>query len=221
MPMSCRFEGRSDDEPVTSASRVCESTHMNAPTVRSLVGMRVPRTFTFVDLSGFTNYTAAFGDDAAGRILSAFRTLCREIASEQGVRIAKWLGDGAMLVSTEQASALVFALELENRAAEVCAPLALRVGIATGHALLFEGDDYIGSAVNMASRLCDAAGPFEVLMPTMQIERLPEGVIATPHGELELRGFPGPVDVVELSGQPAAVMRYDTGELWTRTPFGV
>ncbi|MCU1503506.1 MAG: hypothetical protein JWM12_2860 [Ilumatobacteraceae bacterium] len=183
--------------------------------------MRVPRTFTFVDLSGFTNYTAAFGDDAAGRILSAFRTLCREIASEQGVRIAKWLGDGAMLVSTEQPNALVFALELENRAAEVCAPLALRVGIASGHALLFEGDDYIGSAVNMASRLCDAAGPFEVLMPTMQIQRLPEGVIATPHGELELRGFPGPIDVVELSGQPAAAMRYDTGELWTRTPFGV
>ena len=27
--------------------------------------MRVPRTFVFVDLSGFTNYTAAFGDDAA------------------------------------------------------------------------------------------------------------------------------------------------------------
>ncbi len=183
--------------------------------------MRVPRTFAFVDLSGFTNYTAAFGDDAAGRILSAFRTLCREIASEQGVRIAKWLGDGCMLVSTEQSQALIFALELENRSAEVCAPLALRVGIATGHALLFEGDDYIGSAVNMASRLCDAAGPFEVLMPTMQIERLPQGVLATPHGELELRGFPGSIDVVELSGQPVATMRYDTGELWTRTPFGV
>ena len=30
--------------------------------------MRVPRTFVFVDLSGFTNYTAAFGDDAAGRL---------------------------------------------------------------------------------------------------------------------------------------------------------
>ena len=25
--------------------------------------MRVPRTFAFVDLSGFTNYTAAYGDD--------------------------------------------------------------------------------------------------------------------------------------------------------------
>ena len=183
-------------------------------------GMRVPRTFVFVDLTGFTNYTAAYGDDAAGRILGAFRTLAREIASEQGVRIAKWLGDGCMIVSTEQSYAISFALELERRSAEICAPLSVRVGIATGHALLFEGDDYIGSAVNMASRLCDVAGPFEVLMPTMQIERLPQGVMVSPHGEVELRGFPGPVDVVELSGNPDVPLRNDTGELWTRLPFG-
>lgn len=164
--------------------------------------MRVPRTFAFVDLSGFTNYTAAFGDDAAGRILSAFRTIAREVASERGVRIAKWLGDGCMVVSIDQANAIVFALELELRSAEVCEPLSLRVGIASGHALLFEGDDYIGSAVNMAARLCDAAGPREILMPTMQLERLPEGVAATPHGDLELRGFPGAIGVLELSGVP-------------------
>ena len=141
--------------------------------------MRVPRTFAFVDLSGFTNYTAAFGDDAAGRILSAFRTIVREVATERGVRIAKWLGDGCMIVAVEQIDAIAFALELEHRAADVCAPLSLRVGIATGYALLFEGDDYIGSAVNMAARLCDVAGPFEVLMPTMQLERLPRASRAT------------------------------------------
>jgi class 3 adenylate cyclase len=101
----------------------------------------------------------------------------------------------------------------------VCAPLSLRVGIASGYALLFEGDDYIGSAVNMASRLCDAAGPFEVLMPSMQLERLPEGVTATPHGSLELRGFPGPIEVLELDGRPTFTPLNDTSELWTRTPF--
>lgn len=181
--------------------------------------MRVPRTFAFVDLSGFTNYTAAFGDDAAGRILSAFRAITREVASERGVRIAKWLGDGCMIVAVDQRECIAFALELENRSAEVCAPLTLRVGLATGHALLFEGDDYIGSAVNMAARLCDAAGPQKVLLPTMQIERLPEGVVAVPHGDLELRGFPGPINVVELSGVPKLAAGTDTGELWTRSPF--
>jgi class 3 adenylate cyclase len=181
--------------------------------------MRVPRTFAFADLSGFTNYTAAFGDDAAGRLLSAFRSLTREIASERGVRIAKWLGDGCMIVSVDQEACIAFALDLQHRASEVCAPLQLRVGIASGHALLFEGDDYIGSAVNMAARLCDAASDQEVLLPTMQIERLPQGVQAVAQRDLELRGFPGPINVVELSGRPVLAASNDTGELWTRSPF--
>jgi hypothetical protein len=54
----------------------------------------------------------------------------------------------------------------------------------------------------------------------MQLERLPEGITATPHGEVELRGFPGSIDVLELGGRPSSVSVNDTGELWTRTPFG-
>jgi adenylate cyclase len=180
--------------------------------------MRVPRTFLFVDLSGFTNYTAAFGDDAAGRLLSTFRTIVRDVSSRRGVRIAKWLGDGFMAVSVDQANALNFVLDLEAQATDVCNPLTIRAGIATGHALLFEGDDYIGSAVNMAARLCDYARGVEVLMPTMQIEQLPEGITATPFGEIELRGFPGTIDVVKLSGQPVDV-DIDASDLWTRAPF--
>ena len=183
--------------------------------------MRVPRTFAFVDLSGFTNYTAAFGDDAAGRILSAFRAIARDVASAHGVRIAKWLGDGCMIVAMNQIDCVTFAIDLEAKASEVCTPLSLRVGIATGHALLFEGDDYIGSAVNMASRLCDSAGPYEILIPSMQLERLPEGIHATPQGAVELRGFPGPIEVFELSGELTDSGRQDTSELWTRTPFGL
>lgn len=181
--------------------------------------MRVPRTFVFVDLSGFTNYTAAFGDDAAGRVLSTFRSIVREVASERGVRIAKWLGDGCMAVAVDHGDAIAFTMELEHRASTVCAPLTVRAGIATGHALLFEGDDYIGSAVNLAARLCDLAEEHQVLMPTMHLDRLPEGISASPLGEMELRGFPGPVDVVQLVGVPLEGSRNDTGELWTRSPF--
>lgn len=180
--------------------------------------MRVPRTFAFVDLSGFTNYTAAFGDDAAGRLLGAFRTIVRAVASDRGVRIAKWLGDGCMVVAVDQNDAIEFILDLEHKSAEVCAPLDVRAGLATGHALLFEGDDYIGSAVNMAARLCDDPRNRGALIPTMHIERLPEGVTAEPIGEIELKGFPGPIDVVELSGQPLPSSE-DSSDLWTRSPF--
>ncbi|MFT5026331.1 MAG: adenylate cyclase, partial [Ilumatobacter sp.] len=109
-------------------------------------------------------------------------------------------------------------LDLGRRSNEVCTPLTVRSGLATGHALLFEGDDYIGSAVNMASRLCDHAKGVEALMPTMHIERLPAGVTTNSVGEVELRGFPGSIDVVELTGVPLAA-ESDTSDLWTRTPF--
>ena len=101
----------------------------------------------------------------------------------------------------------------------MCSPLTLRAGIATGYALLFEGDDYIGSAVNMASRLCDIAGRHQVLISAMGVERLPEGVIAAPIGGVQLAGFPGDVEVLELTGVPAPADNNDTGELWTRSPF--
>ena len=91
--------------------------------------------------------------------------------------------------------------------------------MATGRALLFEGDDYIGSAVNLAARLCDAAGPGEVLVPADQTVDLPEGVTASPHGVIELHGFPQPVTVADLGGTPMVQRRNDTGELWTRSPF--
>ncbi len=170
----------------------------------------------FLDLSGFTNYTAAFGDDAAGRILSTFRSLVREVASARGVRVAKWLGDGLMAVAIDQKSGIEFVTELSQRAGAVCAPLTLRAGIASGRALLFEGDDYIGSAVNMASRLCDHARTVDVLMPAMHLQALPRGVTAEPYGEVELRGFPGTVSIVRLVGAPEPSDLLDTSELWMR-----
>jgi class 3 adenylate cyclase len=181
--------------------------------------VRVPRTFSFVDLSGFTKYTAEHGDDAVGEVLAAFRAVTRQVASDRGVRIAKWLGDGCMLVAVEQADAVATVLDIARCADESCAPLSVRVGLASGYALLFEGDDYIGTAVNLAARLCDAAGPHEVLMPAEHVEQLPPGVTATSIGPMVLHGFREPLEVVALTGTPDLAHRHDTGELWTRSPF--
>lgn len=181
--------------------------------------MRVPRTFVFVDISGFTNFTTENGDDAAGRLLAAWRAVTRDVASETGVRIAKWLGDGCMIVAVDQRDAVTFALELQKKSEVPCAPLAIRIGMASGLALLFEGDDYIGTAVNMAARLCDAAQPYEVIIPLDQIENLPDGVVAVPHEPLTLRGLNEAIPVVTLSGEATNAARNDTGELWTRSPF--
>ncbi|MGE0879503.1 MAG: adenylate/guanylate cyclase domain-containing protein [Acidimicrobiia bacterium] len=181
--------------------------------------MRVPRTFLFTDLTGFTNFTAHNGDDAAGRLLSSYRLVTREVASAYGVRVAKWLGDGAMLVALNDTDGICVCLETAYRALHACAPLAMRAGIASGRALLFEGDDYIGSAVNLAARLCDAAGPGEVLMPAANLRDLPKGVRSRPNGAVTLRGFPDPIEVVSLSGRPITAAPLDAGEIWPHAPF--
>ena len=85
--------------------------------------MRFPRTFIFVDLSGFTNFTETNGDRRATKLLGEFRAVARAVASERGVRIDKYLGDGLMAVAVEQLDGITFALELARRAETACAPL--------------------------------------------------------------------------------------------------
>ena len=76
--------------------------------------MRFPRTFVFVDLSGFTHYIETHGDRKGTKLLAAFRAVARAVASERGVRIDKYLGDGFMAVAVEQDDGVVFAMELRQ-----------------------------------------------------------------------------------------------------------
>lgn len=179
--------------------------------------MRFPRTFIFVDLSGFTNYTEISGDEAATELLARFRASARAVGSHHGVRIDKYLGDGLMAVAVEAAVGIIFALELQRHAVSACAPLTLRIGIATGNTMLFEGQDYIGSAPNLAARLCDAAGGIGTLIPAEQATDLPPGIVAHAHGPVTLPGFSLPIEAVSLSGEPVIDMRYDTSDLWVRS----
>ena len=98
---------------------------------RQTVVMRVPRTFAFVDLSGFTRFTDLHGDDEAVAVLAQFRTAVRSIASDEGVRIAKWLGDGAMLVAVEGPSLVSAVVEVQERFA-LDGLLPVRAGLALG-----------------------------------------------------------------------------------------
>lgn len=146
----------------------------------------VERTFVFADLSDFTFFTRTQGPDAAVERLGEFRRITRNIAAKRGVRVAKWLGDGAMLVATEAAPAVAFGANLVHRFEE--SDIKVRVGLATGTALLFEGDDYIGEPVNLAARLCDAAGPGEILAH-VEPGNLPAWVATEDNVEIEIRGI--------------------------------
>jgi adenylate cyclase len=154
-------------------------------------GMEVDRSFAFVDLCGFTAYTETQGSVMATQTLAAFRAASRDIASRRGVRIAKWLGDGAMIVGVEPQPVLELLLEIEHRSTTTGSSLALRFGVTFGKAILFEGDDYIGSVVNLAKRLCDAAGPHEILVGPDAEGFAPSWGEIHDDGELVIKGFDG------------------------------
>lgn len=121
----------------------------------------VERAFAFLDITGFTQYTDRHGERAATAVLTRFRALVRDVVGRRGVRVAKWLGDGVMLVGTDPATLAAATVELACRFE--ASGLDVHAGLASGSVLLFEGDDYVGRTVNLAARLCEAAEPGEVL----------------------------------------------------------
>jgi class 3 adenylate cyclase len=147
----------------------------------------IERAFVFVDLCGFTKFMAEHEEHAAIDALINFRALTRAIASRRGVRVAKWLGDGAMLIGVDIGPAIAAAAELVARFDRQS--LVLRGGVAHGWALLFEGDDYIGRPVNLAARLCAAARPGELLSVGYPARTLPTWVQVLATRDLTLRGL--------------------------------
>lgn len=160
--------------------------------------MRVGRGFAFVDLSGFTTFTDAHGDEEAGLVLTGFRAAVREVSSRRGVRVAKWQGDGAMFVSVEPRPLVEAVLEIEEKIDAGSSPMRLRGGITFGHVILFEGDDYIGSAVNLAARLCDVAAPHEILVGCELEDYIPLWAEAEAAVPVDVRGFAQPVPVLRV-----------------------
>jgi len=106
-----------------------------------------------------------------------------------------------MLVAVESPALVSGVVELQERFA-LDGLLPVRAGLAWGRVILFEGDDYTGGAVNLASRLCDLAQPFEVLATSEVAHVVPEDVAALPVGPKQIPGFAAPISVVRLTRIP-------------------
>jgi adenylate cyclase len=160
--------------------------------------MRVERCFAFLDLSGFTAFTERFGDERTVVVLASFRTRVREIAARRGVRVTTWLGDGAMLSSSDTEAVVAMVIELAARV-PAGEPLEIRAGLAQGAVIMFEGDDYIGRAANVASRLSDVAMPGQVLSTREVASLAPRWVEAGEVGQYPAPGFDRPLEACELA----------------------
>jgi adenylate cyclase len=160
--------------------------------------VRVERCFGFVDLCGFTSFTERYGDEHTVVVLANFRTTLRGIAARRGVRLAKWLGDGAMLSAADAEAVVAMVMEVSSRTDPTAVPLPIRAGLAEGAVIMFEGDDYIGRPANLASRLCDAAAPGEVLCTREVASLVPRWVAVSEPSRYQAQGFERPIDAFRL-----------------------
>ena len=159
---------------------------------------RVDRTFAFLDLCGFTAFTDQNGDADAYDVVAGFRAAVRQVAAERGVRLAKWLGDGVMMVGVEPEDLVEAVVDIECLIDEAGSPLAMRAGIARGPVMLIDGDDHVGPAVILASRLCEMAEPHHVLAEKGTVTPLMTNVEERPLDSQMVRGFERPVDLVRV-----------------------
>jgi class 3 adenylate cyclase len=168
--------------------------------------MRVRRTFCFLDLCGFTSFTDEHGDQEAVAVLGHLRAVLRAEAENHGVRVTKWLGDGAML-SCVEAEPTVRCAALVRDVLQTDGRLQLRGGICEGNVIMFEGDDYIGAAVNVAARLCSQAVPGQLLVAGHSAEAVPAELGAVPLGAITVPGVSAPIEVLALDPDPAQAER--------------
>jgi adenylate cyclase len=117
----------------------------------------------FADLVGFTAISQQLDAAELAALVDRFEALAYEQIARRGGRVVKMIGDEVMFSADTPAIAAEIALALVAAYAGDAALPEVRVGLAYGPALSFEGDLF-GPTVNLASRLVNIARPGTVLV---------------------------------------------------------
>jgi class 3 adenylate cyclase len=158
------------------------------------------RGFLFADLRGYTAFVESRGAAAGAELLVRYRALVREaVARHRGAEI-KTEGDSFYLVFSSVSGAVDCALEIIADAAhanrEAAAPIHVGIGVHAGETVETP-DGYVGTAVNLAARLCAAASSGQVLVSqtVRDLTANTAGVRFEPAGRRRLKGIAQPVAV--------------------------
>jgi class 3 adenylate cyclase len=125
------------------------------------------RAIMFTDMVGSTEMTGQLGDTMAVEILRAHDAIIRRSLKQHGGTEVKHLGDGIMASFSNVPASVTCAIEIQEELAsyneQSKTPIRVRIGIHAGEPVQ-ESNDLFGSAVQMASRICNVAGANAVLV---------------------------------------------------------
>lgn len=163
------------------------------------------RTFLFTDIVNSTSLTEQYGDIVAMTILRKHNEMVRNSLRLHAGTEVKHTGDGIMATFMTSSKAIRSALQIQNdlkayRDKNPDIPLHVRIGINAGEPVT-EGNDFFGAAVQLTKRICDLAGPDQILLSdivkglcmgrTFQFQEL---------GAQNLKGFSQPVKTFIVHG---------------------
>lgn len=159
------------------------------------------RGFLFSDLRGYTAFVESNGAAGGAGLLVRYRAIVREaVAHHRGAEI-KTEGDSFYVVFSSVSGAVDCALEIVANAADAnqrdaAYPIQVGIGVHAGETVETP-DGFVGSAVNLAARLCAAASSGQVLVSqtVRDLTANTAGVHFKPAGRRRLKGIAQPVSV--------------------------
>ena len=159
----------------------------------------------FADLVGSTELAHRLDPAGTARLAADIEQAATDAVARTSGRLVKTIGDGVLFTTPGPAAALAIAAELVAWADADARLEGLRVGLASG-AVVWQDGDVHGTVVNLAARLCAAAGRGQVLVdPGFAEAHRVEGAPAlVPAGTFSLRGFAVPVEAFTPVGPPRA-----------------
>ena len=175
----------------------------------------------FCDLRGFTTFAEGSEPEEVMGVLAEYHQALGDLIFRFEGTLERFAGDGLMVFFNDPVRcedgplrAIRMAVTMRARVKSLAEAwgrqghdLALGIGIAQGYATLgkigFEGRfDYaaIGSVSNLASRLCDDAEPWQILVTERVLSVAGPAVVGEEAGARELRGFSRSVRTYSVRG---------------------
>jgi class 3 adenylate cyclase len=146
-------------------------------------------TVLFTDIVASTEQQARVGPRTWSRLTDHHDAMIRAALARNRGHEVKTTGDGFLATFDATGRALRCAADIVAGAKDI--GLDLRAGVHAGE-IEVRGDDIAGLAVTIAKRVCDLAGPSQVLVSeTVRGHMVGSGIEFDDWGESELKGVPG------------------------------
>jgi class 3 adenylate cyclase/tetratricopeptide (TPR) repeat protein len=219
---------------VRAVNEVRQSVQSGTPVAR-----RRYLTILFSDLSDSTRIAGGLEAEEYSSIIERFRAKCHAAIESRGGTIAQISGDGILAIfghpktqegdgrrATEAAIELHEAMrQLDGENLWRGVKLRLHTGIHSGLVLLDSGDplrgrfELLGTATNIASRLCGLAGADEILVSEATLGPERHFFETSDRRYLDVKGRDKPIAVLTVLGRSSVTSRFAARGRGGLTPF--